>query len=79
MVLFYVLNKMEDDNLISRINSALAFVLWTINTIVAIAIAIVVVVLLLVVGGYSIRCVVIWFACQRNIVIHGCRGDGGVN
>ena len=33
-------NKMEDDNLISRINSALAFVLWTINTMVAIAIAI---------------------------------------
>ena len=31
-------NKMEDDNLISRINSALAFVLWTINTMVAIAI-----------------------------------------
>ena len=40
MVLFYVLNKMEDDNLISRINSALAFVLWTINTKIAIAIAI---------------------------------------
>ena len=35
---------MEDDNLISRINSSLAFVLWTINTLVAIAIAIVVVV-----------------------------------
>ena len=39
MVLFYVLNKMEDDNLISRINSALAFVLWTINTKVAFAFA----------------------------------------
>ena len=53
MVLFYVLNKMEDDNLISRINSALAFVLWTINTkvAIAIAIAIVVVVVVVVVSG----------------------------